>query len=260
MRKDTSPETRCDARAQIGPPPQLALEETPYADLLFDFYCLPRSTAAGSPLRSRYEIWERGEAYKDSVTPSTYCNEYREHMVTKIASLLVGQGRVFSIGCGNAFVEADLVARGYYVQAIDCHAEAVVLAEAKGVEAFTRNFYDLPAGHLATFDVVYADGLLGHLYRPDRGLDRFFNTLAGLGLRSQTWLVLSNDSPARSEASAEPNHSVCGFWLLSGAYFVDTLTRHGFDVSDSYHFSYSRPVSGPRTRAICIARVAGDGR
>src|SRR5579872_5197149 len=151
---------------------------TSVTDEVRDYYCTPRATSVGGPLLSRYEIWENGEALNDSVTPSTYCAAYRAHMTLKILSLATSQRNIFSIGCGNAFVEADLVARGFCVQAIDYNAEAVELAAGKGVEAFTSDYWALPAGFLAKFDLIYADGLLGHLYRPDTGLDRFFEALA----------------------------------------------------------------------------------
>src|SRR5262245_55235039 len=108
-------------------------------DPLRDFYCRPLADG-----RNRYEVWERGEACGDSVTPSTYCPEYRSHMVLKIASLSKPRGRVFSIGCGNAFVETELLARGMRVQAIDRNQEAVDLAVGKGVDAFAADYYKLP--------------------------------------------------------------------------------------------------------------------
>jgi 2-polyprenyl-3-methyl-5-hydroxy-6-metoxy-1,4-benzoquinol methylase len=228
----------------------------PAIDPIHDFYCRPRSMSAVSRLRSRYEIWEAGEAYFDSVTPSTYCARYREHMVRKIASLSIPNGNVFSIGCGNAFIEGDLVARGLRVQAIDCNSEAVVLAATKGVDSFTADYYTLPAGHLAMFDAVYADGLLGHLYRTDRGLDRFFETLDALMPCRGTWIVLSNDAPGRPDLAVAPNDSVQGFWLLSKDYLARMLTRFGFEVLECYDFPYLRPISGLRNRAICIARTA----
>lgn len=157
---------------------------------LREFYCHPLADG-----RNRYEVWERGEACGDSVTPSTYCPEYRSHMVLKIVSLSKPKGRVFSIGCGNAFVETDLQTRGMRVQAIDCNQEAVDLAVAKGVDAFAADYYALPLGHLTYFDVVYADGLLGHVYRPDTGLSDFFAALRKLAIPAGSWIVLSNDAP-----------------------------------------------------------------
>lgn len=226
---------------------------------IHEFYTTPRATTeSDGPTRSVYEIWERGEAFNDSVTPSSYCPEYRTHMVLKILSLCKEHDKVFSIGCGNAFVEAGLQARGLRVQAIDCNAEAVELAAAKGVEAFTADYSKLPAGHLAAFSAVYADGLLGHFYRPESGLDRFFEQLIALKPRPGSWLVFSNDAPLQQEGGVAPHPRLADFWMLSRAYLAETVARFGFKLSESYHFPYERPLSGLRNRTICIAQIPPD--
>jgi hypothetical protein len=221
-------------------------------DALHDFYCRP----IGDTALNRYEVWERGGAVGDSVTPSIYCPEYRMHMVLKILSLPKPHECMFSIGCGNAFVEADLQARGLQVQAIDCNEDAVVLAASKGVDAFTADYHALPPGHLADFGVVYADGLLGHLYHPETGLAAFFETLHALKPTPGTWLVLSNDAPADPASAVAPHGKVQGFWLFSPEYLRDTAQRFGYTVVESYSFPYERPLSGLRNRTICIARAA----
>jgi SAM-dependent methyltransferase len=177
-------------------------------------------------------------------------------MVLKIASLAAQQDRVFSIGCGNGFVEADLIARGLHVQAIDCNTEAVALAASKGVDAFAADYFALPQGHLSSFGVVYADGLLGHLYRADGKLHAFFETLAALKPRPGCWLVFSNDAPLEAGVEVAPHARVSDFWLLSKEYLAKALSEVGCQNWESYHFPYFRPVSGLRNRTICVARVA----
>jgi len=221
-------------------------------DALHEFYCRP----VGDTALNRYEIWERGGAVGDSVTPSSYCPEYRMHMVLKILSLPRPHERMFSIGCGNAFVEADLQTRGLRVQAIDYNEEAVVLAASKGLDAFTADYHALPPGHLAGFGVVYADGLIGHLYHPDTGLTAFFETLLALKPPPGSWLVLSNDAPAQPGSGVTPHGKVPGFWLFSPEYLRDVAQRFGYTAIEAYSFPYERPLSGLRNRTICIARMA----
>jgi hypothetical protein len=245
-------ESRITARAREASQPTAPATNLA-RDTLRDFYCRP----VGETALNRYEVWERGGAVGDSVTPSSYCPEYRMHMALKILSLPRPHERVFSIGCGNAFVEADLQTRGLPVQAIDCIEEAVALAAAKGVDAFTADFHALPPGHLAHFGVVYADGLLGHLYHPEAGLSRFFETLTALKPPPGSWLVLSNDAPAQPGAGVTPHGKVPGFWLFSPEYLRDVAQRFGYTVVEAYSFPYERPLSGLRNRTICVARVAG---
>jgi hypothetical protein len=238
-------------------PADESVAEVAMEDPIRDFYCRRRRTSSGGPALTRYQIWERGEAVEDSVTPSCYCPEYRAHMVLKILSLCKQQDRVFSIGCGNAFVEAELSAKGLQVHAIDCNEEAVALATSKGVDAFASDYGALPPGHLASFGAVYADGLLGHLYRPDSGLDGFFATLLALKPRPGAWLIFSNDAPPAAGVPVAPHGALGGFWLFSRDYLSQLLTRFGFVVWESYQFPYERPLSGLRNRTICIARVPG---
>ncbi len=243
-------ESRISARARESSLP--AVPATNLAkDVLRDFYCRP----VNDTTLNRYEVWERGGAVGDSVTPSIYCPEYRMHMVLKILSLPRQHERVFSIGCGNAFVESDLQARGLPVQAIDCLEEAVKLAAAKGVDAFTADFHGLAPGHLAGFGVVYADGLIGHLYHPETGLTGFFETMAALKPPPGSWLVLSNDAPADPGAGVTPHGKVPGFWLFSPEYLRDVAQRFGYTVLEAYSFPYERPLSGLRNRTICVARA-----
>lgn len=228
---------------QVGP----ALER------VRDYYCSPR--ADGDADRTIYEIWEHGGAFNDSVTPSTYVPEYRAHIGEKIVEQAAAGSTVFSLGCGNGFVEGDLVRAGYVVRAIDCNDEAVLLSRHKGVDAYTADYFALGPADLAGTSVVYADGLLGHLFDPDLGLDPALAKLTDLGLAPGTSLVLSNDSPRDPEAAFAPHERVEGFWFVSKKHLGERLAAFGFDVRESYYFRYLRPISGPRNRTICVARV-----
>ncbi|QIH33419.1 methyltransferase domain-containing protein [Sphingobacterium sp. DR205] len=224
---------------------------------LHDFYCTPIINENGNK-ETRYQIWERGEAVGDSITPSIYCKPYREHLVNKIASLVEDKGSVFSIGCGNAFVEAELVNKGLSVSGIDFNEEAVELAALKGVDACVSDYYDLKKESLFDFDVVYADGLIGHLYENEGGLDRFFHKLKTLTYKS--WIVLSNDAPLEDETTVMPNKMVNGFWLLSTNYIKKSLERFGYIIHEDYYYTYERPKSGTRKRSICIAKSPGRNK
>lgn len=213
----------------------------------------PGLEARSTGTETLYEIWERGAAAGDSVTPSTYCQGYRDHLVACIDSIAGPNGSVFSLGCGNAFVEADLVKLGHDVVGVDCHAEAVDLAIRKGVRAVQADFYDMPTGTLAGVDVVYADGFLGHLYDPSTGLDRFFRQLVQMGMPDGCALVVSNDAPLKPGPDVEPHATAPNFWMLSKDYIAKELVRAGRRIDQSYYWQYERPISGIRNRSICIS-------
>jgi SAM-dependent methyltransferase len=217
-----------------------------------DYYTSRRVVGANSSI---YSIWENGEAFNDSVTPSTYVPEYRSHMVLKILSLTRDRANIFSLGCGNGFVEGDLAAQRRTVRAIDCNDEAVELTRKKGVDAFTADYFSLDPEAVTDVDAIYADGLLGHLFDPDGGLEPALRKLESLDLSSGTHLVLSNDAPRDPQAAFAPHERVEDFWFISRSYLQENLSSAGFEPVESYYFPYVRPVSGMRNRTVCIARV-----
>ncbi|WKU04451.1 bifunctional 2-polyprenyl-6-hydroxyphenol methylase/3-demethylubiquinol 3-O-methyltransferase UbiG [Micromonospora sp. HUAS LYJ1] len=219
-----------------------------------EYYHAQRSVD-GSPAGTIYAIWEQGKAFNDSVTPSTYVPEYRSHMALKLLSLTPQAGSIFSLGCGNGFVEGDLVALERTVRAIDCNDEAVTLARRRGIDAFAADYFDLRPADVAGTDLIYADGFLGHVFTAEEAAAPALTKLAELGLRSGTYVVISNDAPHDPKADYAPHERVAGFWFVSRDYLNNELTRSGFVPVESYYFPYLRPVSGLRNRTICIARV-----
>ncbi len=222
---------------------------------LHSFYCTKETNQKGTA-GTRYEIWEKGEALGDSITPSIYCAEYRTHLGNKIISLVGPSASIFSIGCGNAFIEGELVKNGIKVDGIDFNQEAAELAVKKGVNATSGDYYNMKNGSFNEYDMIYADGLIGHLFKADQGLERFFEKMKQLDLKKGCRILLSNDAPLESEMDFAKNESVQGFWFLSIEYLKEVLEKFGYEVEDDYYFSYERPISGTRNRSICIARVS----
>ncbi|WP_328719016.1 class I SAM-dependent methyltransferase [Streptomyces sp. NBC_00247] len=219
-----------------------------------DYYTAQRSTSGDGG--TIYAIWEKGGAFNDSVTPSTYVPEYRSHMALKLLSLSDEGASVFSLGCGNAAVEGVVAGLGRTVRGIDYNEEAVQLARQKGVDAFAADFYTLRPADVAGADIIYADGFLGHLFDADRETTPVLDKLAELRPKSGSYLVFSNDAPQDREAHFAPHQRVADFWYLSKDYLAERLEARGHRVVESYYFPYLRPVSGMRNRTICIARVA----
>jgi hypothetical protein len=221
-----------------------------YVRSVEDFY-LRRDPGGGTV----FDIWERGEAIGDSVTPSTYDPGYRSWMRFLLHSQLgaPGEHTLISVGCGNAMIESELARRGHGVTAVDVLAEAVDLARAKGVPAVRADVMTWTppaAGPL----IVYADGLLGHLWSAaDRSLPVLGVIRRWLAGRPGSALVISNDE-SRHEQPVEPASGVPGFHWFSDPYLREECRRAGFSDVDSLRYTYRRPLSGPRHRIVMIAR------
>lgn len=217
---------------------------------LRQFYLDP--TVAGENL---FDIWERGEGKGDSVTPSTYSLEYRQWMYDLLVDLLTEHpGGLVSIGSGNAVIESELTRAGYPVLAVDALQEAVDRARRKGVEAVradVRTWSPPPEN----WTVVYADGLLGHLYEPEEGLHSILDHVHTWLAPTQGTIVISNDHTQSSGAGVEPAPGVPGFHWLSAEFLRKETAAAGFHEVSCVTFTYERPLSGPRTRVVLTGRA-----
>lgn len=216
-------------------------------DQLRGFYVDP--TGHGE---SRFQTWERGEARGDSVTPATYSAAYRRWMYDLLREQLRDRpGGMISVGSGNATIESDIVRAGHRVIAIDIFPEAVELARRKGVEADLADVRDWspPPGR---WTVAYADGLMGHVYDPEVGLQPVLTAIYSWLEPHKGLLVISNDRPS-GVTDVQPAAGVPGFHWLSEGFLTKQAEAAGFDQLSSMSFSYRRPLSGVRERAVLTA-------
>jgi 2-polyprenyl-3-methyl-5-hydroxy-6-metoxy-1,4-benzoquinol methylase len=219
-------------------------------ELVRQYYETPRN---GS--ETVFSIWERGEAYFDSVTPCTWDPAYRS-WITKIIEETVDEepaARILSVGCGNAFVESDLTRRGYDLSAIDVCPDAVVLARRKGVIATEADVNAWKPDR--AYNLIYCDGVVGHLFRRGEGCQSAFRRMRGWLVRPAGSLLVSNDTSLAGQDIQE-HPSVQQFFLFSSSYLERELVSAGFQVTSSAIYTYTRPLSGKRSRAVIIARYS----
>ncbi|KLU15225.1 MULTISPECIES: class I SAM-dependent methyltransferase [Xenorhabdus] len=201
---------------------------------------------------SIYHLWEEQNWVNDSITPSVHVPEYQRLISEQIALLTHTGSQVFSLGCGNGFVEAMLVRAGVPVKAIDLNEVAAELARRKGVDAIQKNFFDTTAADFAGVGTIYSDGFVGHLFHPETGLDDFFRHLTTLAIAPGTPLIISNDAPLDEQRLFQPHEKVPDFWYVSPAYLEEAGCKWGLTPKLSQYYFYSRPVSGVRKRTIYI--------
>lgn len=201
---------------------------------------------------SIFESWERGHSVGNSTTPSVTCQAYRGWMTGLLNKMWLKNGiyPIVSLGCGNAFVEADLVRMGVPVKGIDCHEEAVRFAREKGVDAALININEWrPSAQ--SFSMAYCDGIFGHLYQPESGLKLILDKLRHALIRGGK-LIISND-PAIDNLFVHEHPDIPGFYWFSAQFLVNELENNGFKNIETQSVEYLRPVSGPRSRLVVIA-------
>ncbi len=129
-------------------------------DDLHEFY-LRRHEGEGT----LFEVWEKGAARGDSVTPSTYSEGYRSWMKELLRAALSRNDSksLLSIGAGNAVIEGEMAEEGYDLLAVDVIEQAVELARSRGLRAECADVSTWTPAE--PWPVIYADGVLGHLYK-----------------------------------------------------------------------------------------------
>lgn len=199
-----------------------------------------------------FEKWERGEARGDSTTPSVCSPEYREWMLGQLREAMGGdhEKRLLSIGAGNAMVERTLCHEGYHVLAVDALMAAVEIAALHGVPSIQRDIRSWDPRE--RFDVVYADGLLGHLYDEFGGCQAIWRRVRGWLVETGGTVIVSNDVPPGNDP-VKPAPGVNGFHWLSTDWIAEMLVEAGYTPTMREEFVYERPLSGPRRRAIIAA-------
>jgi 2-polyprenyl-3-methyl-5-hydroxy-6-metoxy-1,4-benzoquinol methylase len=201
-----------------------------------------------------YDIWENGKALGDSITPSTFNVEYQTWMLQLLIDLTennVVQKKVLSLGCGNAVVEGKLVNQGLLVDAFDVHEDAISYAKEKGVNARIQDiktWNPLPE----SYDLIYCDGIVGHLFESDSGLLPLFEKLYS-ALNPNGAVVVSNDASDKAE-DVVSHPSVPEFYWFTGKYLESQLQDSQFTNITQDTYTYTRPESGSRERTIVYAR------
>jgi 2-polyprenyl-3-methyl-5-hydroxy-6-metoxy-1,4-benzoquinol methylase len=215
-----------------------------------DYYLIEREQQ-----KNIYEIWEMGGAFRDSVTPSTWCEEYRQWIVNQIEQQIDYDTtkKIISIGCGNAFVEQDLCQKGYALLGIDINESAVQLAQDKGVPALVADIYEW-APDANDVDLIYCDGVLGHLYDEETQCREPLQRLKSWLKPGEGILLISNDASKDGSHVADAP-GVKGFYHFSEGFVVSELIGAGFELIDTTGYVYERPISGARRRLVVAAQA-----
>lgn len=142
---------------------------------------------------SLFALWERGESTQVPAPLSVRRRRYRQ-LIVRLTKRHQPKScaRVLSVGAGNGFTEAALRVAGFSVLATDRSEVALEYCRRKGLKTMTYEFPNQSLPTLEKFDVIYSDGLLGHLWQSGQGYGRCWVRFAEFS-RVGALLILSND-------------------------------------------------------------------
>ncbi|MBO1348873.1 MAG: hypothetical protein EBE86_016480 [Hormoscilla sp. GUM202] len=104
------------------------------------------------------------------------------------------------------------------------------------------------------WDLIYGDGVVGHLYKPGAGLNKIFSRLRDWLVANQGVLLISNDAAVINNAPVHPHPRVKNFYWFSADYLRSELLIAGFEAVENESFIYDRPLTGKKERLILQAR------
>jgi SAM-dependent methyltransferase len=186
-------------------------------------------------------------------------DDYRARLLEIFAGLRAPGSRMISVGAGNGRMEAELAAAGWDVLATDPAASALEHCRAKGLEtAKLRLGEDLGLGR---FDVIYCDGVLGHLWEPGTATRRAWQALAELG-RPGSLCVASNDLSDDDKRArfAVRGAADAGFYRPPAGHFGFEAVDTGSWVTESEVVYPYRRGDRRRRREILVTRLLMDKR
>lgn len=203
---------------------------------------------------SLFDRWEAGE-HTALPPPLAVCDaRYRAMIARVLGRHRAGGRRLVSIGAGNGTVEAELAAEGWDVLATDPAASALRICRAKGL---TAKPFELMADALdGRFDVIYCDGVMGHLWHAESAAVPAWIALARLGRRDSLCLVSNDLSDDDKTASFTVRASTsASFYRPPPSWFGRDARATGlWSVESERTYDYTR--SGvARRREIVVARL-----
>jgi SAM-dependent methyltransferase len=142
--------------------------------------------------QSLFTVWERGESAQIPAPLSVRRPRYRKIIVRLITKCHPLGARVLSIGAGNGFTEAEMRKEGFDVLATDVSDIALEYCRRKGLKTLKYEFPSESFPAPASFDVIYCDGLLGHLWQSAKGYELCWIRFAKLSYLNSL-LIISND-------------------------------------------------------------------
>jgi|BarGraNGADG00212_1021973.scaffolds.fasta_scaffold04550_3 hypothetical protein len=224
-----------------------------------DSYRLPTIPYEPSVGPSLYDLWESDAAPTFGAPLSVRDASYRELVVSIIQSHAGRRRTLLGIGSGNGLVEAELQRQGWDVLATDCLDSALRSCEDKGLKA--RRFRLTEDEAFRKFDVLYCDGVFGHLWQPSISCVDAWLALAELGC-VDTFAIVSNDLADDDTTAIFTVHGSAEarfYRPTAGSVIADAEATGKWEFECSRIYGYVRRGISRRREIVVMKLLVNDG-
>jgi SAM-dependent methyltransferase len=207
---------------------------------------------------SLFDLWEAGEPAHLQPPLAFSDTKYRSKITSVLEHQRSAGRRLVSVGAGNGVLEAALAAAGWDVLATDPAVSALRLCRARGLP--TRRFELLRDAPIDRFDVIYCDGVMGHLWDSKFASIPAWIALWQLGHRDSICCVSNDLSDTEEVEFAVRGSSTAAFYRPPpGSYGRDATSSLRWSVVSEHIYDYLR-TGVQRKREIVVARLLADER
>lgn len=167
-------------------------------------------------------------------------SHYRTRLLEVFETAVVPGRRVISIGAGNGCMEAELMAAGWDVLATDIADSALAHCRAKGLATAKVSLGE--DSSVGTFDVIYCDGVLGHLWEPNRGIAAAWEELSQFGHAGSICIVSNDlsDDDTRADFAVRGSTAAAFYRPPAGHFGAKAVETGKWGVQSSAIYPYSR--------------------
>lgn len=199
-----------------------------------DFYDL------GDTGLTLFDDWLQGNYSRMPAPISVWNSQYRKLLIQLIIKYSVSSPKIISIGSGIGALESELSSHGFDVTASDVHSRAIEICLNKGLNTIYLDLLNDSINCSGSYDVVYLDGVLGHIAPDNDSLEKTWTKLVCLMSKNGICLI-SNDISGKDHCE----NSVTGmpdqfFYRPKAGGFSDAAKRFGFRKLYEELFSYNR--------------------
>ena len=209
---------------------------------------------------SLFERWDFGHDVPFEAPLSVRDPAYRDLLQQLFALIRATRNRsLVSVGAGNGVVEAELSDHGWNVLATDCSDAALARCASRGLRI--QHFCLCRDKAIGQFDVIYCDGVMGHLWRPESALVSAWTALSELGVNGAL-AVVSNDlsgSIDRPDFSVRGSSEARFYRPPPGACAKDAISTGLWRIRSTHAYDYWRGGS-VRHREILLAQLLMNDR